>query len=328
MDNAQQDAIDELYNTLAQIKRGATQPANPEKVDYDAIKGAYDYGTNWNTNGDGTPVPDWGDVLRKEKDWKGSDSSFSSSDVEIVKNNLKSWNEKKANEFTDKVKKDKDYIDSHFDTLYEYEGTNTKYGDIIQDYYNGMDSDKDKIKNEINKRIKKAAISDRVVYYEEQRITQLIWWNRYILTPIYFILVIILAYKLFFTTNYYSDKSISFRWRFIILLSILYFLYFKELFLFILSYIKLFINKFIPVDVYERLGEQNHENPTFDWQRPPDARDELSQAFSRTTPQNTGVDPESGSSDDNKEENPTTEAAKRTSKENQHIVPTRCASWK
>ena len=98
--------------------------------------------------------------------------------------------------------------------------------------------------------------NERLSEYEQGRVESLSWWNSNLITPIYFLVVIIIVIKVFFIRNYFAEKTWYIKLLLKLLLIapfILYYFYSYNVLAYILTFMKPLLKgiyNIIPIDYF------------------------------------------------------------------------------
>ena len=133
-----------------------------------------------------------------------------------------------------------------FDKLKQEVIQKRDYLDTINDYYNSLQGQPHR---SINGDFKPDNVDMRQSYYEDEKVDELQWWSN-LLTIVFFIIFAILAVYLLGFQKLYKDKK---TWV-ILVVCVLYFFFFVNLLIPILTAIKFVAVKVLPTDIYEKIN--------------------------------------------------------------------------
>ena len=133
-----------------------------------------------------------------------------------------------------------------FDVLKQEVIQKRDYLDTINDYYNSLKGEPHK---PFNNKFEKDNVDMRHSYYEDEKVDELQWWSN-LLTIVFFIIFVILAVYLLGFQKLYKDKK---TWV-ILVACVLYFFFFVNLLIPVLTAIKWVAVKVLPTDIYEKIN--------------------------------------------------------------------------
>ena len=133
-----------------------------------------------------------------------------------------------------------------FDKLKQEVIQKRDYLDTINDYYNSLQGQPHR---SINGDFKPDNVDMRQSYYEDEKVDELQWWSN-LLTIVFFIIFVILAVYLLGFQKLYKDKK---TWV-ILVACVLYFFFFVNLLIPVLTAIKWVAVKVLPTDIYEKIN--------------------------------------------------------------------------
>ena len=133
-----------------------------------------------------------------------------------------------------------------FDILKQQVIQKREYLDTINDYYNSLQGQPHR---SINGDFKPDNVDMRHSYYEDEKVDELQWWSN-LLTIVFFIIFVILAVYLLGFQKLYKDKK---TWA-ILVVCVLYFFFFVNLLMPILTAIKWVAVKVLPTDIYDKIN--------------------------------------------------------------------------
>jgi len=141
-----------------------------------------------------------------------------------------------------------DYIakKNEFDVLKQEVIQKRDYLDTINDYYNSLQGQPHK---PFNNKFEKDNVDMRQSYYEDEKVDELQWWSN-LLTIVFFIIFVILAVYLLGFQKLYKDKK---TWA-ILVVCVLYFFFFVNLLIPLMSAIKFVAIKVLPTDIYDKIN--------------------------------------------------------------------------
>ena len=120
------------------------------------------------------------------------------------------------------------------------------YLDTINDYYNSLQGQPHR---SISGDFKPDNVDMRQSYYENEKVDELQWWSN-LLTIVFFIIFVILAVYLLGFQKLYKDKK---TWV-ILVACVLYFFFFVNLLIPVLTAIKWVAVKVLPTDIYDKIN--------------------------------------------------------------------------
>ena len=135
---------------------------------------------------------------------------------------------------------------NEFDVLKQEVIQKRDYLDTINDYYNSLKGEPHK---PFNNKFEKDNVDMRQSYYEDEKVDELQWWSN-LLTIVFFIIFVILAVYLLGFQKLYKDKK---TWV-ILVVCVLYFFFFVNLLIPILTAIKWVAVKVLPTDIYDKIN--------------------------------------------------------------------------
>jgi len=133
-----------------------------------------------------------------------------------------------------------------FDKLKQEVIQKRDYLDTINDYYNSLQGQPHR---SINGDFKPDNVDMRQSYYEDEKVDELQWWSN-LLTIVFFIIFVILAVYLLGFQKLYKDKK---TWA-ILVVCVLYFFFFVNLLIPLMSAIKFVAIKVLPTDIYDKIN--------------------------------------------------------------------------
>ena len=133
-----------------------------------------------------------------------------------------------------------------FDVLKQEVIQKREYLDTINDYYNSLQGQPHK---PFNNKFEKDNVDMRHSYYEDEKVDELQWWSN-LLTIVFFIIFVILAVYLLGFQKLYKDKK---TWA-ILVVCVLYFFFFVNLLIPLMSAIKFVAIKVLPTDIYDKIN--------------------------------------------------------------------------
>ena len=135
---------------------------------------------------------------------------------------------------------------TEFDGLKQEVIQKRDYLDTINDYYNSLQGQPHR---SINGDFKPDNVDMRQSYYENEKVDELQWWSN-LLTIVFFIIFVILAVYLLGFQKLYKDKK---TWA-ILVVCVLYFFFFVNLLIPLMSAIKFVAIKVLPTDIYDKIN--------------------------------------------------------------------------
>lgn len=135
---------------------------------------------------------------------------------------------------------------NEFDVLKQEVIQKRDYLDTINDYYNSLQGEPHK---PFNNKFEKDNVDMRQSYYEDEKVDELQWWSN-LLTIVFFIIFAILAVYLLGFQKLYKDKK---TWV-ILVACVLYFFFFVNLLIPVLTAIKFVAVKVLPTDIYDKIN--------------------------------------------------------------------------
>ena len=135
---------------------------------------------------------------------------------------------------------------TEFDVLKQEVIQKRDYLDTINDYYNSLQGQPHR---SINGDFKPDNVDMRQSYYEDEKVDELQWWSN-LLTIVFFIIFVILAVYLLGFQKLYKDKK---TWA-ILVVCVLYFFFFVNLLIPLMSAIKFVAIKVLPTDIYDKIN--------------------------------------------------------------------------
>ena len=120
------------------------------------------------------------------------------------------------------------------------------YLDTINDYYNSLQGQPHR---SISGDFKPDNVDMRQSYYEDEKVDELQWWSN-LLTIVFFIIFVILAVYLLGFQKLYKDKK---TWA-ILVVCVLYFFFFVNLLIPLMTAIKFVAIKVLPTDIYDKIN--------------------------------------------------------------------------
>ena len=133
-----------------------------------------------------------------------------------------------------------------FDVLKQEVIQKRDYLDTINDYYNSLQGQPHR---SISGDFKPDNVDMRHSYYEDEKVDELQWWSN-LLTIVFFIIFVILAVYLLGFQKLYKDKK---TWA-ILVVCVLYFFFFVNLLIPLMSAIKFVAIKVLPTDIYDKIN--------------------------------------------------------------------------
>jgi len=135
---------------------------------------------------------------------------------------------------------------TEFDGLKQEVIQKRDYLDTINDYYNSLQGQPHR---SINGDFKPDNVDMRQSYYEDEKVDELQWWSN-LLTIVFFIIFVILAVYLLGFQKLYKDKK---TWA-ILVVCVLYFFFFVNLLIPLMTAIKWIAIKVLPTDIYDKIN--------------------------------------------------------------------------
>ena len=133
-----------------------------------------------------------------------------------------------------------------FDVLKQMVIQKRDYLDTINDYYNSLQGEPHRT---ISGDFKPDNVDMRQSYYEDEKVDELQWWSN-LLTIVFFIIFVILAVYLLGFQKLYKDKK---TWA-ILVVCVLYFFFFVNLLIPLMTAIKWIAIKVLPTDIYDKIN--------------------------------------------------------------------------